>query len=63
MFLLVHFCILSGLYNIGREGQLNRLGAEGMERGIKAMEYIFKMGLSKDGFLVFEIDIACKTWG
>ena len=64
MFLVVHFCILSGLCNIGREVQLNMLGAAGMKRGIKAKEYFFlKMGLSKDGFLVFEIDIACKTWG
>ena len=61
MFLLVHFCTLSGLYNIGREVQLNRLGAGGMERGIKALEYFFKVGLSKDGFLVFEVDIVCKT--
>ena len=59
MFLLVHFCILSGLYNIGREVQLNRLGAGGMEKGIKALEYFFQMGLSKDGL----IDIACKMWG
>lgn len=57
MFFLVHFSILSGLYNIDREVQLNRLGAGGM----KSPEYFFKMGLSKDGFPVFEIDIACKT--
>lgn len=57
MFFLVHFSILSGLYNIDREVQLNRLGAGGMN----SPEYFFKMGLSKDGFLVFEIDIACKT--
>lgn len=61
MFLLVHFCILSGRYKIGREVQWNRLRAGGMERGIKALEYFFKMGLSKGGFVVFEIDIACKT--
>lgn len=57
MFFLVHFSILSGLYKIDREVQLNRLGAGGM----KSPEYFVKMGLSKDGFLVFEIDIACKT--
>ena len=41
MFLVVHFCILSGLCNIGREVQLNMLGAGGMKRGIKAKEYFF----------------------
>lgn len=62
MFLVVHFCILSGLCNIGREVQLNMLGAGGDEKGHKSQGIFFlKMGLSKDGFLVFEIDIACKT--
>lgn len=49
MFVLVHFCILWGLCNMGRKVQLNRLGGgRGMgggvvEGGIKALENFYKM--------------------